>query len=72
MGKPKKNRKFTIIDLILILLAVISIWVLLEIIGGHSYHFIPSGNGPSLLEGITRGLSSLGEGIKNAFSGLLR
>lgn len=71
MRKPKKRRKFTIIDLLMILLAVILAWALVDLLGGHGFQF-NLGNGSDPLGAIAESLSGLGEGIKNAFSGLLR
>ena len=71
MRNPKKRRKFTIIDLIMILLVVILVWALLDILIGHGFQF-GLGNGSDPFGAIAEALSGLGEGIKNAFSGLLR
>jgi hypothetical protein len=71
MKNPKKRRKFTIIDLIMVLLAIILVWILLDFLGGHGFQF-SLGNGSDPFGAIAETLSGLGEGIKNAFSGLLR
>ena len=71
MRNPKKRRKFTIVDLIMILLAVILVWALLDLLGGHGFQIGP-GDGSDPFGAIAEALSGLGEGIKNAFSGLLR
>jgi hypothetical protein len=71
MRNPKKRRKFTIIDLIMILLVVILVWILFDLLGGYGFQF-SLGSDTDPLSAIAEALSGLGEGIKNAFSGLLR
>ena len=75
MKNPQTRRKFTIIDLILILLLIIMALALYHVAGGNLLGLIhvnelSSGNSP--LSIVTQSLYAFGEGIKNMFAGFLR
>ena len=75
MRDPQKRRKLPIIDLILIILLIILGVALYHVLGGDLLRLgrlgeLSSGDGP--LSGIAESLSAFGEGLKNAFFGILR
>ena len=75
MSEPRKRRKFTIFDFILILLGILLVWVLYNVLGGDVSILtrlgdLNSENGP--LSNITESLAAFGEGIKGAFTGIFR
>ena len=76
MKDPQKRRKFSIIDLILIILLIIMGVALYRVTGGDLSRLsrlgeLGSGSGGPL-SGITESLSAFGEGLKNTFAGFLR
>ena len=75
MKNPQTRRKFTVVDLILILLLIIMVVSLYHVAGGNLLgliHVDELSSGSSPLSVITRSLSAFGEGIKNMFAGFLR
>jgi hypothetical protein len=75
MKEPGKKRKFSIIDLILILLFIIMIFALYILFEGDFAALTRPGTytaGESPFDQIVGSLSALGQGISNAFSGWMR
>lgn len=75
MKGPKRNRKFTFTDWIMVLLGILLIYMLYQMVSGHGYLLSgigdPAGDsGP--LGAIAESLSAFGQGLRNAFSGILR
>jgi len=75
MTDPKIKRKFTVIDLILIILFIIMIYALYILFGGDQNALTSLGTysgGESTFDRLVGSLSGLGQALRNMFSGMLR
>ena len=74
MTDPGKKRKFTIIDLILVLLFIIMIFALYILFGGDWTNLTRFGDAVSVdspFDRLVGSISAFGQGIRDAFSGIV-
>jgi hypothetical protein len=75
MPDRSKKRKFSIMDLLSILVVILLIYILYLLVGGNWTALTRLGSnsgGESPLDQIVGSLSAIGQGIGNAFSGMFR
>jgi hypothetical protein len=71
MPDPENKRKFSVIDLILIILLIIMIYAL-YILFGDDWSARTYSGGESAFDRLVGSLSAFGQGIRDAFGGLVR